>query len=251
MLWLTPVVASGLMFLACGSDDIGDTERIFVAPTWTGAETLEYELYDRELRGYCTHRTEPGEGELRLTTECTDSRGEGHRDDTLAVVDPLTLEPISAERVIVDQDRKTRTVYGGLYMPPAEVIVTNSSADLSGEDEKETYEASRELPAPTESAPDPGWYDETSLFWLMRGIPLEEGFEGRFANVNIGVARVVGADVEVEGIEEVEVPAGTFMAYSIRVKSSITNRFWVDVDAPHRVVQARLEGNTFELVSWE
>jgi hypothetical protein len=52
-------------------------------------------------------------------------------------------------------------------------------------------------------------------------------------------------------MEEVTVPAGTFMTWSIRVESSITNRFWVDVEAPHRVIRARLEDTTFELIGWE
>jgi hypothetical protein len=130
-------------------------------------------------------------------------------------------------------------------------VITLQRSDLSGEDDVEEYEAERELPQPTDDAPEPGWYDETSLFWLVRGIPLQEGFEGRYANVNIGIARVVGADVKVEGIEEVTVPAGTFRAWSIRVESSITNRFWVDVESPHRVVRARLEDTTFELTGWE
>lgn len=248
---LVPVLLSGLFLFACGSEEVGDTEKIFVAPVWTGSETFEYELYERELSGYCTYRTEPEGDVLRLITECTDAAGEGHRDDTTAVVDPQTLEPIEAKRVVIDTERETETIYAGTYEPPKHVVVSLTSVDLTGKDEDETFEADRELPPATESAPKPGWYDETSLFWLIRGIPLEEGFKGRYANVNVGIGRIVGADVEVEGIEEVEVPAGTFRAYSIRVESSITNRFWVDVEAPHRVVKARLERTTFELVSWE
>jgi hypothetical protein len=242
----------GMSLAGCESEEIGDTEKVFSAPVWAGPESLEYQLRRREpIEGYCTYLTAPGAETTTLSALCMDAEGEGHRDDTVAIVDSQTLEPISSERVTINQDRETRDERFATYNPPSEVIVELTSIDLGGEDDPEHFEASRELPEPTESAPDPGWYDEASLFWLVRGIPLEEGFEGRFANVNIGIARIVGVDIEVEEMEEVTVPAGTFMTWSIRVESSITNRFWVDVEAPHRVVRARLEDTTFELTGWD
>lgn len=249
---LVALAMLGLSLVACSSEEIGDTERIFSAPVWSGPETMEYQLRERDpIDGYCTYITEPGEQRTTLSALCRDAAGEGHSDDTAAVVDSATLEPISSERITINRDRETRDERRATYEPPTEVVIELTSIDLSGEEEPSHFEASRDLPGPTESAPQPGWYDETSLFWLMRGIPLEEGFEGRYANVNIGIARVVGADVEVEEMEEVTVPAGTFMTWSIRVESSITNRFWVDVEAPHRVIRARLEDTTFELIGWE
>lgn len=251
-MWLAGAIALGLSLAACQSQEIGDTERIFAAPVWTGEERMEYQLRRRDpIEGYCTYITEPGPDQSTLTTDCVDAEGVGHSDDTVAIVDAQTLEPISSERIRIDLDLETRNEHRGTYHPPEDVVISLKRSDLSGEDDLEEYEADRELPQPTDDAPEPGWYDETSLFWLVRGIPLEEGFEGRYANVNIGIARVVGADVEVEGVEEVTVPAGTFQAWSIRVDSSITNRFWVDVEAPHRVVRARLEDTTFELTGWE
>jgi hypothetical protein len=251
-LLLAGVVTLGLSLAACQTQQIGDTERIFVAPVWTGPETLEYQLRRRDpIEGYCTYLTEPGPERTTLTTDCVDAEGVGHSDDTVALVDAQTLEPISSERIRIDVDMGERNEHRATYQPPDEVVISQTTIDLVDEDVDEVHEVARELPEPTEDAPDPGWYDEASLFWLMRGIPLEDGFEGRYANVNIGIARIVGVDVEVDGIEEVTVPAGTFQAWSIRVESSITNRFWVDVEAPHRVVRARLEDTTFELTGWE
>jgi hypothetical protein len=242
----------GLALVGCGSEEIGDTEKIFGAPVWTGPETMEYRLRRQEpIEGYCTYTTEPDGETSTLSALCMDAEGEGHRDDTVAIVRTETLDPVSSERVTINQDSETRDERLATYNPPAEVIIELTSIDLSGDEDAEHFEAGRDLPQPTESAPDPGWYDEASLFWLVRGIPLEDGFEGRYANVNIGIARIVGVDVEVEEMEEVTVPAGTFMTWSIRVESSITNRFWVDVEAPHRVVRARLEDTTFELMGWE
>ncbi len=253
LLWLAPALLGGTVLVACGSESLGHTERVFVAPAWTGAEQFEYELSDPDLHGYCTHTTEPGDdGTATLTTACIDAKGEGYHDDTTAVVDSQTLEPHQTSRTIVNIGDGTQTYREATYDPPDKVDISLLQTELDDPSKvKRQYDTTRDLPVADKDSPDPGWYDESSLFWLVRGIPLEEGFKGRFANVNISTVQLVGVEIEVEGKEEVEVPAGTFMAWNIRVKSSVTNRFWVEVDAPHRVVKARLEETTFELTSSE
>lgn len=241
-------LAAVFLLAACESEDIGTTTRIFAGPAWTGPETFDYELRIRdEVTGFCTYETDPGnDGALTLKSLCTDSGGKGHRDDSTATVDPQTLEPIESERVIFNADSGVRTTRKAEYDPP-QVTISLLAVDTDTDEVKQQFDTTRDLPQQQEGEPPPGWYDEASLFWLMRGIPLEDGFEGRYANVNIGTAQINGADVKVDGQEEVEVPAGTFRVWQIRVESSITNRFWVEVEAPHRVIQARLEDTTFRL----
>ncbi len=251
LLWLVPAVLGGLVLVACGSESLGHTEKVFEAPAWTGAEQFEYELRDPDLHGYCTHTTESGpDGTTILATACTDAEGKGYHDDTTAKVDSQTLEPLQTTRTIVNIDDGTETFREANYNPPDKVDISLVQTELDDPSQvKRQYDTTRDLPVADKDSPDPGWYDESSLFWLVRGIPLEPGFKGRFANVNISTVQLVGVEIEVEGQEKVEVPAGTFMAWNIRVKSSVTNRFWVEVDAPHRVVKARLEETTFELTS--
>ena len=48
--------------------------------------------------------------------------------------------------------------------------------------------------------------------------------------------------------EEVKEPAGTFQAWRVRFEREDTVYFvWVDVAAPHRVVQAQIEDVKYEL----
>ncbi len=83
----------------------------------------------------------------------------------------------------------------------------------------------------------------------MRGIPLREGFEGSFTNVNAR-SSVFSAEVAVEEMEEVEVPAGTFQAWKVRLETStVTQLIWVEAEAPHRVIRARIERLTYELAA--
>ena len=42
---------------------------------------------------------------------------------------------------------------------------------------------SRDLPEPTEEWPTPGWYDDESLFWLVRGVELREDYEDHYTHV--------------------------------------------------------------------
>ena len=100
--------------------------------------------------------------------------------------------------------------------------------------------------------PEPAWYDDEELLWLVRGIPLREGFEGSFTNVNASTGRVFSAEVTVDEQEVVEVPAGTFQAWKVRiVTSTVTQLIWLDTEAPHRVVRARIERLTYELTGIE
>ena len=56
----------------------------------------------------------------------------------------------------------------------------------------------------------------------------------------------------VEKRETVTVPAGTFETWAVSIRtSSITQRVWVEVDAPHRMIKARIERDTYELTRFE
>ena len=77
----------------------------------------------------------------------------------------------------------------------------------------------------------------------VRGIDLTEGYEGSFRNVSAATGAVFTVDLEVQETEEVEVPAGTFEAWKIRVRTdTVTQYMWVEAAAPHRLVKARVYG---------
>lgn len=250
---IVAALGAALVVAACGSGSDAPTSKIFNAPAWEGAETATYELLnDRELYGICTLETEPNGDTLTVRRLCGDAQDEGFRDDGMAVVDAETLQPMESERDRIIVDQGERVIQNGEYGDDAVVIEYNQFELGNRDNVLEAFTTERELPEPDEESPDPGYYDDESLFWLLRGIPLEEGWEGAYHNVNLGVARVVVAEVLVEERETVEVPAGEFDTWRIRVRTeSIAQRVWIEVDEPHRMIRAEIEDLTYELDSFE
>ena len=250
----TGALAIALILAACGGDDDSPTSKIFDAPPWQGNERAVYDLLNSgdEVYGTCVLETVIDGDETTVRRLCEDSDNVGFRDDGMAVVESSTLEPISSERVLVDPEDETITTFTGEYRED-EVVLHYRQSDLATPDEvEEERETIRELPEPDEASPDPGFYDDESLFWLMRGIPLVEGWEGAYNNVNLGTARLTVAEVLVEEQETIEVPAGTFETWRVRLRTaSITQRIWIEVGAPHRMIRAEIERATYELQSFE
>lgn len=245
-------IASAFLFAACGGESDPETSPIFQAPVWEGDEQATYDLLDEgdELYGVCVLETDVNGESTTVRRLCTDSEGEGHRDDGMAVVDSETLRPIESERVLIRTDEETRTTWTGTYDEDSAVL-TYEVADLEDPSQiEDEFTTDREFPEPSEPGDEPAVYDDESLFWLVRGIPLEEDWEGAYNNVNLGIARIVVAEVLVEGRETIEVPAGEFETWRIRLRTaSITQRMWVDVESPHRLIRANIERATYELRS--
>lgn len=250
------VALAGVALVACGSEPLESHPPIFAEAPWTGAERLHYNLLERdELEGTCVLETvpeiEPGVTELRRL--CRDA-GEGrYQDNGTARVDSTTLRPISSLRVVVDLEEGNSREFATTYRP-ADGVVRFESQQFDGgaEEPSDSLEAERELPKGSANLPEPGWYDDEELLWLVRGIPLREGFEGSFTNVNASTGRVFGADVTVDEREEIEVPAGTFQTWKIRIQTStVTQLIWIDQEAPHRLIRARIERLTYELTAVE
>lgn len=222
-----------LALVACSPEAPKGHPRIFDAAPWTGDEMLTYDLMNRdEVDGQCTLETdvESAPGQTTLKHLCSDATGE-FRDDRIAIVDSATLAPISAERII--KNSKTTTV---------SATYKGATAALRTETDGEVTEGTRELPPATDDVPEPTWYDDESLFWLIRGVPLRSGFEQTYTNLNAANGRVFDVKVIVKDVEKVSVPAGQFDAWLIRIQTdSIVQEFWVEEAAPNRVIKARIE----------
>ena len=256
--WLALAVLAlgGAALVACGSEPLESHPPIFGEAPWSGSERLHYNLLEREdLQGTCVLETEPGVavGVTELRRLCRDA-GEGrYEDNGSARVDSATLQPISSLRVVLDLEEGEARHFATTYAPNEGLVRFHSKQfEGGGEEPSDSLEAERELPEPTEDVPEPAWYDDEELLWLMRGIPLEEGFEASFTNVNASTGRVFAADVFVEELEVVEVPAGTFQAWKVRIQTStVTQLIWVEQELPHRVIRARIERLTYELTAIE
>lgn len=230
------------MALACSPDIHSPISHVFVAPAWTTTEHMTYNLVEQggEVYGTCELRTNPGSepGKSQLSFLCADAGG--NRDDRSAITDATTLQPFSATRTITRAEDNRRTTFTSTYAENAVEI----TATVDGKQKR----AQRELPRPTPSSPDPGYYDDESLLWLVRGIPLHDGYRGAYKDINAGTGQVFSVEVSVGGQESVYVPAGAFSAWRVRIHtSSVTQYFWVEVEAPHRVVRAHVEHLVYEL----
>lgn len=256
--WLAvaALALAGAALAGCGSEPLEAHPPIFAEAPWTGPERLHYNLVQRDnLEGTCTLETQPGvsPGVTEVRRLCRDA-GEGrYEDNGSARVDSATLRPISSLRVVLDLEEGDTRQFATRYLPEEGLVrFASKQFEEGGAEPTDALEAERELPEPTADVVEPAFYDDEELLWLVRGIPLREGYEGAFTNVNASTGRVFSAEVAVEEREEVEVPAGTFIAWKVRiVTSTVTQLIWIEEDAPHRVIRARIERLTYELTAIE
>lgn len=232
------VAAAALLTAACGSSEEPPAERVFLGPPWTGDERYTYDLLasGREPYGICVLETdvEFAPGVTKLSRLCSDEPGP-HRDDGTAEVDGQTLEPLRSNRVQTDAEKNRRISFTSTYEYP----IVKFQADENGK----LRQTERDLPQPTASNPDPAYYDDETMLWLVRGIELRTGYQGTYRNVSAATGAVFDVKLRVEGEEEVTVPAGTFRTWKIRISTSTITQFaWVEVEAPHRVIKARVHG---------
>lgn len=244
---MAPALLLAGMLAACGSDEEKQISKVFEAPAWQGEESFDYRLLrveDDEPYGECTLEVKPNHDgpNTQLNLLCTDGN---NRDDGTALVEPQTLRPISSTRTVTHPEDDERLSFTALYEPP----IVRFISDESGK----TRETTRDLPQPDDLSPDPGYYDDVSLLWLVRGIPLRVDFEGSFENISAGTGQTFRVDLKVEGQETIEVPAGEFLTWKVRLRTaSITNLYWIEVADPHRLIKARIKGVqdvNYELVS--
>jgi hypothetical protein len=229
--------------IACDSSET-TISKVFKAAPWQGAEDYTYNLVDQgnKVTGTCQLKTTPNSapGQSLLEQLCSNTAGD--RDDRAVTVDAQTLRPISGTRTIFAIKKNSTTVTKSTYDDNNVTLEINEGGDV--------HRAVRTLPKPTKDSPDPGYYDDESLFWVVRGVPLDKSFSGAYQDVNASNGQSFVAQVDVQDQETVKVPAGTFQAWKIRLEtSSITQYFWIDVASPHAVVQADIEDTRYQLVS--
>jgi hypothetical protein len=241
ILLLAAAAASVAVASCAGSADDGlPSNTVFKAPPWDGNEVLTYNLEQEQTEGHatCELRTQVDGDRTTLVRSC--AHEEGHRDDATVIVDSESLRPISSERTFYNAEDDESTVHRITYGPGEATFETESGG--------ETRDTTRDLPQPTEDSPTPGWYDDDSILWLVRGIELREGFEDEYTHViNAGAPRVVSVELSVHELETVEVPAGEFRTWRVRVARDSVYTFWVEEAAPHRVIKAQVEDSTYEL----
>lgn len=240
---LVCAAAGALLLSSCASSDDKTLTKVFSHVPWTANESNEYNLVieNNELYGTCTLETKLNDNgsNTRLNRLCGDGE---NRDDGTVLVDPTTLRPIESQRT---SQRKNNTVsFTSTYHETSVTFVSDENG--------KTRQTERDLPQPDDASPDPGYYDDESLLWLVRGIELREGYEGTYQNNLAGTGQTFPVDLKVEKQERIKVPAGEFTAWKVRISTATVTQFaWVDVESPNRLVQARINGVqdvTYQLV---
>ena len=223
-----------LALAACTSEmSILSGQDIVSSIPWTAPEEARYRLVDGdEVTGSGLFRIESRDGEFRFTQEF---ESEEFRDEVVAVVDGATLRPQSVQRVIAgpEGERRWQVEYEG----GRAVVVQRSEGD----------ERRDELTVPTRS------YDSWTDVFLWRTIDFREGFEATYADVlsaALTKPQVIRQTLKVTGKETVEVPAGTFEAWRLEIRSSSgTQQAWY-ADTEEQALVRYDNGNVvFELLS--
>jgi len=99
----------------------------------------------------------------------------------------------------------------------------------------------------------PDMVDNDVSLELHRALPLRAGYSTRYLDVVPQRAAAVPLDVEVVGAEAVTVPAGTFPAWRVALRSGVVgHRAWYAREAPHLLLRyENPAGSTFALRSWQ
>jgi hypothetical protein len=232
--FLMCAAAGAILLSSCASNDEKTLTKVFVSAPWTTNESNEYNLVieNDQLYGTCTLETKLNDSgaNTRLNRLCGDGE---NRDDGTALVDAATLRPIQSQRT--SQRKDSIVSFTSTYH--------ETSVTFASDENGKTRQTERDLPKPSSTSPDPGYYDDESLLWLVRGIELREGYEGTYQNISAGTGQTFWVQLKVEKQERVKVPAGEFTAWKVRISTGTVTQFaWIDVQSPNRLVQARING---------
>jgi hypothetical protein len=229
---------------ACDSGSDPPLSKVFKTAPWQNPETYSYELRDQgdKVTGTCDLKTTPNSQPGQTFLEHLCGNGKGDRDDRNATVDAQTLLPVTAKRTIFGIDQNSTATFTSTYTYP--------TVGLHADENGKTHDTTRDLPKASSDSPDPGYYDDESLFWVVRGVPLEKNWEGSYDDINASLGTVFSTTVKVESTETLKVPAGTYTAWRVRVETNDdTNYFWVDQASPHEIVQATISDVTYKLTA--
>ena len=197
------LVAAALVVLAgaCAEEEVATQDVVSVIP-WPDTETTRYILRERE-----DGDEERGRGTISVQRDGDDYRlglrfEEGsNSDESTVLVDAETLKPLSVRREIVGPDETT--VLEGRY----EGDLVRITARTDGRE--------RSNPLRLEEH----YYDNESSLFLWRTLRFEEGYSASYRAVIVNRRNQQVVTVEVVGRESVTVPAGTFQAWRVEVRS--------------------------------
>ena len=208
LLFIAPI-----LLLACSSEPDVDTQDIVSTVPFSGGERLRYRLVDNGGKELANGTLSVGSSGSNLELE-SHFESETNNDTTKVVVNAQTLKPVSSSRQIITDDDEELI----------EVTYTDQGAVIKQGD-KQTG-----MSVPEHS------YDNDSSLWLWRTIDFSEGYESAYITLITNRRSRQTVVLEVTGKESVTVPAGTFNAWRLEIRTQNARQVaWV-ADTPKRTL---------------
>lgn len=234
LLGLALIALLSLALAACGESSSRLSTMIVVSSMpWQPPEEAHYRILDGN--------DEIGTGVLRIERQHDDLiltqtfESEEFRDEVVATVDAGTMAPRSVERLIEGPEGPRH--WQANYDSQRVVVVQRTDDD----------ERRDELSVPTNS------YDSWTDVFLWRTIGFFDGYEATYTDVlsaTLVKPDIISQTLEVKGKDTVEVPAGTFEAWRLEIRSSGGKQTAWYSDSRTRPLVRYDNGNLlFELVS--
>jgi hypothetical protein len=227
-----------LLLLAGCSDDNGGTisggGALLVDIPWTVPEITTYKLFnDEEEIGSAELSIEAGsEGENNFK-QSFEFPSRHISDEVVAAAGADSLAPDTVTRVVVSPDgRRTWDVTYGA-----------SSVTVVQEDEDDERTDTIDIPSTS--------YDTWTDLFLWRTIEFQEDYEVKYAAVvtaDFAKPDVISIVLKVTGLETVTVPAGTYQAWRLEIRSGgRTQKAWIANDDQRTLVRYDNTELVFEL----
>ncbi len=208
---------------------MAETDSVVAQVPFIDGERYAYRLVDRdgEIAGTGTFTTDRDDDMWLLTQTYTDTNGVPV-DESQVVVDAMTLQPRSTERVIV-RDGETEVVTGAYETNPdgARTVQTSIVTHTRDGGERE-----RTIDI---NAYD---YEDQSSLWLWRALALGEGLDLRYTTVDPREGGRVTANIVQVDRQTLETPVGAFDTWVLQIRTGReTVNVWIHVNPPHEVVR--------------
>jgi len=227
-------VAASLLLACEATTPSAATSDVVDVVAFVDGEQLTYELVnvENELQGtgVLTVRTEGSRLVLEQRYESTGGTdGEPSTDVVTVAVDAATLRPFGglreASRAMNDGSRQ-HEVYDWVYDVDGDVTGLAYESTIDGERSDGELELREHH------------YDNETSLWLWRTLPFADDFEASYVSVNPIAGTQQTVTVQTPSIETIEVPAGTFETWRLIVRNGRALRSaWINVEAPHEIVQ--------------
>jgi hypothetical protein len=230
-LHLWRVLHLALAALALGVACVGGTQpdnpAIVGGVPFEAGEQAVYTLHDNSgevvARGTLTV-TRDGD-ELRVAQSYTRTDGDGEpSDEVFVTVEATSLAPLQLDRTVRTADGEDR--YAASYEAAGDDSAVLFESTVDGKSDQRELELGE------------NYYDNESSLWLWRTLDFADDYEQRYTAINHLDRNQQTVILRVIDQQTVEVRAGTFEAWRLQVRNGRATRVaWINVDAPHQIVQ--------------